>query len=78
MTACFSQKQTKETKIGPVRASSSFVAFCSTSLERVLSAKRSHPSADTSPLEREMDERVHRLYALAPDEIKLVEGSGKK
>ena len=28
-------------------------------------------------IEREIDERVHRLYALTPDEIKLVEESGR-
>ena len=46
-------------------------------VERVLAAKRAHPSADTSPLEREIDERVHRLYALTSEEIQLVEESGK-
>ena len=46
-------------------------------VERVLAAKRSHPSADTSALEREIDARVHRLYALTPDEIKLVEETSR-
>ena len=46
-------------------------------VERILSAKRADPSADTSALEREIDQRVYRLYALTPDEIKLVEESAK-
>ena len=47
-------------------------------VERILSAKRINPSADTSTLEREIDQRVYRLYALTPEEIKLVEESGTK
>ncbi|MBI4662080.1 MAG: hypothetical protein HY735_24930 [Verrucomicrobia bacterium] len=51
-------------------------------VERILSAKRlpvparqtgTDPLADTSALEREIDQRVYRLYALTPDEIQLVE-----
>ncbi len=53
------------------------VSFCSTSVQRMLAAKRANPSADTSPLEREFDERVYRLYVLTPGEIKLVKESGK-
>jgi len=47
-------------------------------VERILSAKRAAPLADTSALEREIDERVYRLYALTPDEIQLVEESAKR
>jgi adenine-specific DNA-methyltransferase len=44
--------------------------------KRILATKKSHgPSADTSAWEREIDERVYRLYGLTPDEIKLVEES---
>ena len=31
----------------------------------------------TAPLEREINARVHRLYALTPEEIKLVEEAAK-
>lgn len=41
-----------------------------------LSSFSSFPSVE-SPVEREIDGRVYRLYALTPDEIKLVEESGK-
>ncbi len=44
-------------------------------VERILAAKRTGPRTDTSALEREIDERVYRLYGLTPDEIKLVEES---
>jgi hypothetical protein len=55
-------------------------------VERILAAKRlpvparqtgAEPAADTSALEREIDERVYRLYALTPDEIKLVQEAAK-
>jgi adenine-specific DNA-methyltransferase len=42
-------------------------------VDRILKAKRANASADTSAWEREIDERVYRLYGLTPDEIHLVE-----
>jgi hypothetical protein len=42
-------------------------------VERILAAKRADPNADTSAWEREIDERVYRLYGLTPEEIKIVE-----
>jgi hypothetical protein len=42
-------------------------------VERILAAKRANPSADTSALEREIDQRVYHLYGLTEDEIKIVE-----
>lgn len=41
---------------------------------RILAAKAADPSADTSALEREIDERVYQLYGLTEEEIKIVEG----
>ena len=41
-------------------------------------AKQREAQADTSALEREMDELVYALYDLTPEEIKLVEESGRK
>ena len=46
-------------------------------VDRILKAKRTNPSADTIALERDIDERVYRLYALTPEEIKIVEESAK-
>jgi len=43
--------------------------------ERVLAAKRADPAADTSALERDIDQRVYALYGLTPDEVKIVEDS---
>ncbi len=31
------------------------------------------PDDDTSAWEQEIDERVHRLYSLTPEEIKIIE-----
>jgi hypothetical protein len=46
-------------------------------LGRILGAKRANPQVDTSAWEREIDERVYRLYGLTPEEIKIVEGATK-
>jgi hypothetical protein len=42
-------------------------------VERILKAKRAEAGADTAALEREIDERVYRLYGLTAEEIKIVE-----
>jgi hypothetical protein len=58
-------------------------------VERILAAKRAEqPSrgatacqaaaAEVTAWEREIDERVYRLYGLTAEEIKLVEGAGSK
>ena len=46
-------------------------------VEKVLAAKRTNPAADTSMLEREIDQQVYALYGMTPDEIKIVETSAK-
>ena len=46
-------------------------------VDSILAAKRTNPQADTSALEREIDERVYRLYDLTPEEIQIVEGAAK-
>jgi hypothetical protein len=47
-------------------------------VDRILAAKRADPLADVSAWEREIDERVYRLYGLTPEEIKIVEESVKR
>ena len=34
-------------------------------------------AADTTALEREIDQQVYALYGLTPEEIAMVEGGGK-
>jgi hypothetical protein len=46
-------------------------------VDRILKAKRAKPTADTTAWEREIDERVYRLYGLTPEEIRIIEQSGK-
>jgi adenine-specific DNA-methyltransferase len=46
-------------------------------VDEILAAKRANPQADVSAWEREIDERVYRLYGLTPEEIKIVEEGGK-
>ena len=43
-------------------------------VEKILSAKKANPQADTSVLEREIDQKVYELYGLSPEEIEVVEG----
>jgi len=43
----------------------------------MLSAKARDGDANVSALERELEELVHALYDLTPEEIKLVEGTPK-
>lgn len=44
------------------------------SVEQVLAAKRANPQADTSALEKEIDQLVYQLYGLTKEEIAIVEG----
>jgi hypothetical protein len=46
-------------------------------VDQILAAKAENPKADTSTLEREIDQLVYALYELTPDEIVIVEGAGK-
>jgi predicted transcriptional regulator len=46
-------------------------------VDRILKAKRSDGAADTAGLEREIDERVYRLYGLTTEEIKIVEEASR-
>ncbi len=43
-------------------------------LDKILSAKKQNPQADTSAWEREIDNLVYLLYELNEEEIKIVEG----
>ena len=42
-------------------------------VDRILSAKKRDPKADTTALEREIDQRVYQLYGLTFEEIAIVE-----
>ena len=42
-------------------------------VDRILAAKQRDAEADTSALEREIDELVYALYGLTPKEKKIVE-----
>jgi len=46
-------------------------------VKTVLAAKQANPAADTSAMEREIDQQVYALYGLTPEEIAIVEGSAK-
>ena len=40
----------------------------------ILAAKRENPAADTSVLEKQIDQLVYKLYGLTEEEIAIVEG----
>ena len=44
-------------------------------VESVTTIKKKDPAADTSALEREIDQQVYALYGLTPEEIAIVEGT---
>ena len=44
-------------------------------VEKVITAKEKNITADTTALEREIDQHVYALYGLTPDEIRIVEES---
>jgi type I restriction-modification system DNA methylase subunit len=43
-------------------------------VDRILAVKKKNPEADTTVLEREIDQLVYKLYDLTPEEIAIVEG----
>ncbi|GBE40039.1 hypothetical protein BMS3Bbin08_02675 [bacterium BMS3Bbin08] len=43
-------------------------------VQLVIAAKKKDPNADTSALERQIDDMVYALYNLTPEEIAIVEG----
>jgi len=46
-----------------------------TLVDQILAAKKKDPNADTSHLERQIDQLVYKLYNLTADEIKIIESS---
>ncbi|MFM6267344.1 MAG: Eco57I restriction-modification methylase domain-containing protein, partial [Dolichospermum sp.] len=47
-------------------------------VDKILEIKRQNPKADTTKLEREIDEIVYKLYDLTEEEIQIIEESGKR
>jgi len=43
-------------------------------VDKILSAKKANPQADTKNFEDEIDHLVYKLYDLTPEEIKIIEG----
>jgi hypothetical protein len=43
-------------------------------VDKILEKKQKSPDADTSAIEKQIDEMVYELYGLTPEEIKIVEG----
>ncbi|MBF0345674.1 MAG: hypothetical protein HQL06_15780 [Nitrospirae bacterium] len=45
-------------------------------VDQILTRKQNDPNADTTDLEREIDQLVYQLYNLTPQEIAIIEGGG--
>ena len=43
-------------------------------MSQILALKQKDPQADTSALERQIDQMVYKLYGLTAEEIAIVEG----
>ena len=71
----FSEIQARSVGKLPIKINdSSFHVPFITLVDQILAAKKKDPNADTSVLERQIDEMVYELYGLTPDEIAIVEG----
>jgi hypothetical protein len=42
-------------------------------IDQILTAKKSNPKADTSELEKEIDNLVYKLYQLRYNEVKIID-----
>ncbi|MEP0860503.1 MAG: class I SAM-dependent DNA methyltransferase, partial [Ignavibacterium sp.] len=51
----------------------SIVEKIETFVDKILSAKKQNPQADTSVWEKEIDNLVYQLYELTPEEIEIIE-----
>lgn len=63
----------QHTPIAP--APPSTAARLATLATRIQSTKQSNPTADTQPLEHEIDKTVYTLYTLDERDIALIEGT---
>lgn len=57
----------------PIKYTSNQQPFI-TIVDQILSTKKANPKADTSELEKQIDEMVYELYGLTEEEIRIVEG----
>ena len=56
----------------PIKLTKSQLPFVSL-VDRILTAKKDDPQADTSALENEIDKKVYHLYGLTYDEVLIVD-----
>ena len=56
-----------------VEADAATQELISSNAKKIIQLKKINPNADTSSLEREIDEKVHELYSLGPEEIAVIE-----
>ncbi len=78
MSGGYMQFQSPQLRIMPIpKATPAQQSAIASLVTRILSAKASDPSADTSALESQIDSLVYRLYGLTDEEVTIVEGNGR-
>ncbi len=69
----------EQVKIPAISSSNkSLVAQIELLVDKIIAAKKQNHQADTSALEREIDNLVYKLYDLTPAEISIIEGNFKE
>jgi len=77
MSGGYYQFQAPQLRVIPIpHANTQQQKSIETLVDQILSVKKKNPNADTSNIEKKIDEMVYKLYGLAPDEIAVVEGKG--
>jgi hypothetical protein len=70
----FSEIQTRSISQLPIpKISKTKQAKCIYLVDQILAAKKSDPKADTSELEKEIDNLVYKLYQLTYNEVKIID-----
>jgi hypothetical protein len=65
-------------KIPPITSSNKpIIQQIEALVDKILAAKKQNPNANTSSLEKQIDELVYKLYELTDEEVRIVEGNLK-
>jgi adenine-specific DNA-methyltransferase len=73
-TDLFPKIRIAQVKLLPVKLIKQQQPFI-TLVDKILTSKKANPKADTSALEKQIDEMVYKLYDLTDEEIKIIEGN---
>lgn len=78
MSGGYMQFQAPQLRVMPIpSAGDEDQQYITSRVDEILTIKKSDPAANTSELEKEIDEKVFDLYDLTPEEREIVRGNGK-